>query len=107
MQIEVDDNGECTLTVNAFMPESEAWGFITASHCTSEFGGAYGEAAYKNTEGYGKVIGWEILDMELFPTGTQTCPSSAGRLGCRYTDAAFFVYQSNSYPDSMTIARTT
>jgi hypothetical protein len=107
VQIDLEDaGGYCTLGVNAWMPESEAWRFLTCSHCTSVFGAANGEAAWQNEEGSGNFIAQEVLDPPLWDPGVGSCPSS-GVIGCRYTDAAFYVYQSSSYPDSLTIARTT
>ena len=105
MKIEVENGGTCTLTVNAFRSWGESWGFLTNSHCTSVFGAAGGEAAYQNKDSTGNVIGWELLDPPLWQPGVYLCPSVVD--GCRYTDAAYFVYESSSYPDSMTIGRTT
>lgn len=105
VRIEIENGGTCTLTANAFRSEGESWGFLTNSHCTSEFGAAYGDAAYQNKDSTGNTIGWEVLDPSLWDAGVGLCPS--GIEGCRYTDAAYFVYESSSYPDSMTIARTT
>jgi len=116
VQIDVENGGGCTLTANAWRPESEAWMFLTNSHCTSMIGGANGEAAYQNTVGYGNIIGWEFLDPALWEPGSPECPDtvvigpgpgdSIPVLGCRYTDAAAFVYGSSGSPDSTTIART-
>jgi hypothetical protein len=104
VQVEVQNGYRCTMTVNAFMSVSGEWAFFTCSHCTSEFGAAYGEAAYQPVQGTGTIIGWEIVDPALLEPGTAVCPEYV--VGCRYSDAALFVYESASYPDSMTIART-
>ena len=99
-----EEGGQCTLTLNAFMPEEEEWGFFTASHCTETFGANDG-AMHQNTYGYGNVIGWEIEDPALLSPGSGGCPSQPG--GCRYSDASFFVYESDTLPEGFTIARTT
>jgi hypothetical protein len=103
--VRIDGYAPCTLTANAFMTDSEEWAFLTAAPCTSEYGASYGEAAYQNTIQVGNVIGWEILDPALFQYPTYGCPQ--GSSGCRYSDAALFVYQSSSLPAEGLIARTT
>jgi hypothetical protein len=104
VQLAAEDEPPCTMTVNAFMSESEVWGFFTCSHCTTEFGST-GDAAYQNENDSGNLIGWEISDPPLWEPGEGYCPDTVG-VGCRYSDASFFSYYSSSYPDSMTIART-
>jgi hypothetical protein len=98
VQIDVENGGRCTLTANGWMIESEAWGFLTCSHCTSVFGAANGEAAYQNEEGSGNVIGWQLLDPPLWHPGQGECPDVDSVLGCRYTDAAFFVISRAAIP---------
>lgn len=102
VQTEVDI--VCTVTANAYVVQSEAWGFLTNSHCTSYYGFASGEAAYQHVNGVGNVIGWELVDPALWSPGWGLCPSSSA--GCRYTDAAFFAYESDTLADGFTLART-
>jgi hypothetical protein len=93
----------CTVTLNAVT--SEGWGFITAAHCTSEYGAVHGDEFYQPTEAGGNLIGYEAVDPALLSPGTTYCPAWVN-YGCRSSDAAFLWYSSSSLPDSLTIART-
>jgi hypothetical protein len=110
------DEGACTLTVQALQNPGwpdESWGFITNSHCTYQFGnGPDGAVMYQpgDHEPY-SVIADEAADPDLIPLGTWECPASYGNrptyaTGCRFSDAAFFMYYAEGMAQGGTIART-
>jgi len=74
--------GNCTLGFLATV-NKEA-GFVTNSHCTSNFGVNNSDAIKQPNNNVANTIGVELFDPPLFSNGA--CPS--GRL-CRYSDAAF------------------
>lgn len=77
-------------------------GLVTASHCTNTQGGVEGTVLYQNTNTSSNRIGVETADPTYF-TGSP-CPS--GRR-CRYSDSAFYRYDSSSLRELARIARTT
>lgn len=77
-------------------------GLVTASHCTNVQGGVESTVLYQNTNSGSNRIGVETADPTYF-TGSP-CPS--GRR-CRYSDSAFYRYDSSSLRQFARIARTT
>lgn len=77
-------------------------GLVTASHCTNVQGGVESTVLYQNTNTSSNRIGVETADPTYF-TGSP-CPS--GRR-CRYSDTAFYRYDSSGLRELGRIARTT
>lgn len=77
-------------------------GFVSNSHCSGTQGGVQGTVIYQNSNSSSNRIGVETVDPAYF-TGSG-CP--AGRR-CRYSDTAFFRYDSSALREFGRIARTT
>jgi hypothetical protein len=104
-QMPVDDKygGTCTLGFNATLDGKS--GFVTNSHCSRSQGQpdlttfSQPLVSIVNTES--NIIGHESKDPQFFTT-----PPCASVEGCRYSDSAFFSYDSGIPFDLGTIART-
>ncbi len=83
--------GNCTLSFLATANKNA--GFVTCSHCTSNFGMSNGDAIKQPNNNYSNRIGVELNDPPLFSNGA--CPS--GRK-CRYSDAAFIARDAGNDP---------
>jgi len=89
IQIQNDSGGICTLGVNAM--RFGVKGFVTASHCTNTRSAVEGTSFFQAVQGVFNLVGTEIADPSFFVLGA--CP--IGKL-CRYSDAAFVDYLSDS-----------
>jgi hypothetical protein len=105
---------ECTITANLRIDGDDY--FMTCSHCSYRFGdGGDGSAAYQNNlRASGDLVGYEAYDPDLFAPGYYDCPSKSPLpgdtttiRGCRFSDAAVFVYAYSNVAQFGTIARTT
>lgn len=102
IEIEVENEGYCTLTANVHTGlDDEAWGFLTAAHCTKYFGTMTSDDAYQDGNGSGNHIGVEVADPDFWTLSP--CPSGSE---CRYSDAALFTYDDSVSREQGIIART-
>lgn len=74
----------CTLGYNAYYQGLRM--FVTAAHCTVEFGSTYG--TYPAAQpAWDRIIGYEFNDPPTFP-----CTHNGTTYACRYSDAASYTY---------------
>ena len=97
VQIRNQDGGGCTLGINAMGATGR--GFVTASHCSLLQFVLDGTVFFQRSVAPGNRVGVEVTDPPFFAGGS--CPS--GRL-CRYSDASFVDYDSDSLPQMSLIA---
>ena len=101
IHIENPDEEDCTLGFNAKRFAVE--GMVTASHCTSDFGGdADRTNFYQHEYSSSNRIGKETRDGKVVD-----CPSPWEGKKCRWSDAAFIQYNPGFDGDRGDIARTT
>ena len=84
-------NGNCTLSFLATANKNA--GFVTCSHCTSNFGVNSNDVIKQPNNSYSNRIGVELNDPALFTGGV--CP---GGRKCRYSDAAFISRDAGNDP---------
>jgi hypothetical protein len=93
----------CTVGVNVDASE-DGEGFITAAHCTDEWGGD-GDFTSFYQPSYPDYVGYEWVDGDLGEYRSDTnCPSP---YLCRYSDAAFISFDDANDAYHGAIARTT
>ncbi|MFQ5524470.1 MAG: hypothetical protein ACE5F5_13015 [Acidimicrobiia bacterium] len=97
-------NGECTLGFSArsdFFIDG-AFGFVTASHCTTDLGGVQNTQFWQQDPfNANDLLGTESLDPTPFSGGT--CPDG---LTCRNADAAFVTYDAGVVYDFGRLVRS-
>jgi len=89
--------GGCTVGFN--VSTEIGLGYVLSSHCGWRFGNLQDGTVFSQNSGPSNVVGIEAADPELDP-----CSQAAA--GCRYSDAAFIVYDSASLGEHGLIART-
>jgi hypothetical protein len=98
--------GFCTLGADVTGPGGPVKGFLTNSHCNKLGGGQLnagtGTQFYQHALGQALRIGASTINPNLFTGGA--CP--AGK-SCRYSDAQFVDYSSDTYFSNHQIAETT
>jgi hypothetical protein len=74
----------CTLGYNAYYQGLRL--FVTAAHCTVDFGSTYGTYPAAQPD-WDRIIGYEFNDPPTFP-----CTHNGATYACRYSDAASYTY---------------
>lgn len=94
---------ECTIGVNGYLtlPRSPE-GFMTASHCTGTTWSNTSTIAYQATPYTQAGTEWR----DPAPWSGAPCPANPQGSTCRYSDAAFYRYDSTGYGAGPSIART-
>lgn len=101
-KIQIESQGACTLGVNVKHGlQGDAFGFITAGHCTRGWGSDNDDIGYQDVNGSGNRLGVELADPPFFTGGR--CPVSRV---CRWGDAAIIAYDNVNDARQGFIART-
>lgn len=97
--------GSCTGVFASTGDLEGPWGLLTNSHCTGVQGGTEGSEIYQRKNGVAEsYVGLEQIDPQYQTSGSLGSISDCSTTNpCRYSDAAWYEFQSQTDTDSMDV----